>query len=190
VGLKGQNLVRGIKTGLSVFIPYLSLHIHRGNTSLMPDKRKRRNTPAKVLDHVFIDQRPESLQPDHSRLVSSQARRFQSAGKRQQQRLSANQDAGYARSLVGWRSASSTPSAEGRRLSVSPLKSKSPEQRQATTELDQGERSEARISLAIRTGPRADPFSAFPSSNTKTVMLQVDYCMSSYLHHDLWSIPC
>ncbi len=155
----------------------------------MPEQRKKKNTPAKLPDHIFIDQGPDSFRQDHSRLVSSQARRFQSAGKRQQQRLSSRQDAGYVRSLVGWRSASSTPSAEDReRASVSPLETKSPQKTRKIEETGDGHEeiaSAAQISLSIRTGLRADPFSAFPSSNTKTVMLQVDYCMLLHLPLDL-----
>jgi hypothetical protein len=124
----------------------------------MTDQKRRRTSSGKVPEHIFIAQGPESLQGrSRSRLVSSQARRFQSASKRQRQRLAARSEAGYAQSLVGWRSTSSTPSAEGgERLSVSPLKSKSPNRQSTTKELEPGEASEASISLAIRTGIRSD----------------------------------
>ncbi len=143
---------------------------------LMPDQRKGRNTPAKLPDHVFIDQGPQSARQDRSRLVSSQARRFQSAGKRRQQRLAAREDAGYVRSLVGWNSTSSTPSVRSlERGSVSPLRSNSSEPRQRTGETKRQEiPSPPQISLPFRTGLHADPFSACPSSHPKTVMLQMD----------------
>jgi hypothetical protein len=154
----------------------------------MPEQRKKKNSQAKIPDYVFIDQGPQSFHQDRSRLVSSQARRFQSAGKRQNQRFSAKQDAGYARSLVGWRSNSSTPSVDGRKgASASPLRSKSPDQRQRGRWSEQEQTNDADVSLSILTGLRTDPFSAFPSSNTKMVMLQVDYCMSLYLYPDLES---
>lgn len=147
-------------------------------------QQPKKNTPPKVPNHVFIDQRPESLRVDRSRLVSSQARRFQSAGKRQQQRLSAQSDAGYARSLVGWRSASSTPSIESQDRAPSP-KSRSPGHRKTRRDVAQEEASAADLSLAIETGLRVDPFGVFPSSNTKTVMLMVDYRTSKPLQHDV-----
>ncbi|KIW65815.1 hypothetical protein PV04_08037 [Phialophora macrospora] len=150
----------------------------------MPEERKKRNSQGKVPDHVFIDQGPRSFHQDRSRLVSSQARRFQSAGKRQNQRFSARQDAGYARSLVGWRSTSSTPSADGRKgASALSLKSKSPDQRQREEGSQQEQPRGVHVSLSIRTGLRTDPFSAFPSSNTKTVMLQVDYYIHVWAPH-------
>ena len=148
---------------------------------------KNRDSPVKVPEHVFIAQGPRSGRGDHSRLVSSQARRFQSASKRQQQRLSARSHAGYAQSLVGWRSMSSpTPStgSQGRK-SASPLRNDTPKGRAPTKELEEhGEASQPQIDLAIRTGIRSDPFSAFPSSNTKTVMMLVDYCTSLHLRRN------
>ncbi|EXJ67318.1 uncharacterized protein A1O5_09331 [Cladophialophora psammophila CBS 110553] len=144
----------------------------------MPEQWKKRNASANIPEHVFIDQGPESFQVAKSKLVSSQARRFQSAGKRQQQRLSARQGAGYARSLVGWRSMSATPPVESPEK-MSPLKSITPEQ-QLT---EQGESSETQMSLAIQTGLRADPFSAFPGSNTKAVMSMVDYHIHIWAPH-------
>ncbi|KIW23563.1 uncharacterized protein PV07_11751 [Cladophialophora immunda] len=144
----------------------------------MPEQSKKRNTSANVPEHVFIDQGPESFRRDKSKLVSSQARRFQSAGKRQQQRLSAKQDAGYARSLVGWRSTSSTPSAENQGRTSS-LKSTTPDE-QST---EPGESDETQMSLALQTGLRTDPFSAFPGSNTKEVMFMVDYHIHVWAPH-------
>ncbi|KIW97651.1 uncharacterized protein Z519_01235 [Cladophialophora bantiana CBS 173.52] len=144
----------------------------------MPEQSKKRNASAKIPEHVFIDQGPESFQVAKSKLVSSQARRFQSAGKRQRQRLSARQGAGYARSLVGWKSTSSTPPVESPEK-MSPLKSGTPKQ-QLT---EQGESSETQMSLAIQTGLRADPFSAFPGSNTKAVMSMVDYHIHVWAPH-------
>src|SRR5262249_20777593 len=90
----------------------------------MPEERENRSIPTTLPGHVFIDQGPESYQIDQSRVVASQARRFQSAGKRRQQRVSARLDAGYARSLVGWRSGSSTPSDENLPRRVSPSHNK------------------------------------------------------------------
>ncbi|OAL34030.1 hypothetical protein AYO20_06678 [Fonsecaea nubica] len=144
----------------------------------MPEQPKTSSPSANVPGHVFIDQGPEPRRRDRSKLVSSQARRFQSAGKRQQQRLSAQQDAGYARSLVGWRSTSSTPPVESRRKE-SPLESKTPAEQ--STEL--AESNTTQMNLALRTGLRADPFSAFPGTNTKEVMFMVDYHIHVWAPH-------
>lgn len=147
---------------------------------VMSDKGSPKNTPRNDLSHVFIDQRPESFVVGRSRLVSSQARRFQSAGKRRHQRDSARKDAVYARSLVGWESKSSTPANEGQRR-LSPAKKtaeREQEQEQAPRESNQEQ-----LGLAVRTGLRIDPFNAFPSSNSKTVMFMVDYRMSSFQFH-------
>ncbi|KIY03616.1 uncharacterized protein Z520_00307 [Fonsecaea multimorphosa CBS 102226] len=144
----------------------------------MSEQSKKENTSASVPEHVFIDQRPESVRREKSKLVSSQARRFQSAGKRQQQRLSARQDAGYARSLVGWRSTSSTPPVENQGRE-SPLTSGISEEQ--STELD--EANETEMNLALQTGLRTDPFSAFPGSNTKEVMFMVDYHIHVWAPH-------
>ena len=140
----------------------------------MPKEKSTKKVPAKVPDHVFIDQGPDSFLRDQSRLVSSQARRYQSADKRQRQRQCASHDAGYARSLVGWRPPSSTPSVESQGR-ISPIKSKSREQGQTQRRQIVEEEEERQISLVNQTGLRADPFNSFPSSNTKEVMSMVDY---------------
>ncbi|OAP63207.1 hypothetical protein AYL99_02434 [Fonsecaea erecta] len=144
----------------------------------MPEQSKKRNTSSNVPEHVFIDQGPESFRGDKSKLVSSQARRFQSAGKRQRQRVSARQDAGYARSLVGWRSTSSTPPVENQGEESRP-KGGTPD-KQLT---GPGESSETGMNLAFQTGLRTDPFSAFPGSNTKEVMFMVDYHIHVWAPH-------
>ena len=144
----------------------------------MPGEREDKPIPRTLPSHVFIDQGPESYQIDQSRIVASQARRFQSAGKRRQQRDSARLGAGYARSLVGWRSTSSTPSDENLPRRVSPSDNKvsehgsGPDQRDTREETSYGQ---ADIGLSIEVGLRVDPFSAFPSSNSRSVMYVVDY---------------
>jgi hypothetical protein len=75
----------------------------------MPAKKKNDKDAVKLPDHVFIEQGPNAPKADTSRLVSSQARRYQSADKRRQDQVSSQQGAGYARSLVGWRSGSRPP---------------------------------------------------------------------------------
>jgi hypothetical protein len=74
----------------------------------MPPKKNDKDE-VRLPDHVFIEQGPNVPKTGTSRLVSSQARRYQSADKRRQDQVSSQQGADYARSLVGWRSGSSTP---------------------------------------------------------------------------------
>lgn len=144
------------------------------------ERRTKKNTSTSAPGHVFIHQSPDAVHGTNSRLVSSQARRFQSAGKRRQQRISARQDAGYARSLVGWRSTSSTPPFEGEPSRPSSATA-SLEQEKEEPELEHGrlqtksEQDAVHISLVAQPGLRVDPFNAFPSSNSKTVMYMVDY---------------
>jgi len=130
--------------------------------------------------HVFIDQGPKSYQTDHSRIVASQARRFQSAGKRRQQRVAARLDAGYARSLVGWRSTASTPADEHLPRGLSPshrfVDQGSPQDLQdQQARREETNHCQAEMRLSIEVGLRVDPFSAFPSSNSRSVMYVVDY---------------
>lgn len=159
-----------------------------GKNHLQEDK-SRSSSPS----HIFIQQNPYSYPRGGSKLVSSHARRFQSAGKRRRQEFSAHQGAEYARSLVGWRSASSTPislkenpassSADGKittgKATPYPQMSSTALVIRGSPQRHDGESYEgegaAQLTAAIGGGLRIDPFNAFPTSNSKTVNMMVDY---------------
>ncbi|KIW21282.1 hypothetical protein PV08_01862 [Exophiala spinifera] len=121
--------------------------------------------------HIFIEQTKENIHQGNSRVVSSHARKFQLAGKRRQQRVSAMERAAHARSLVGWQSQSVSP--KNVREETTSAQSK-------TTE-DVTDPAVSLINASINIGLRADPFNSFPSSNSKSVMDMVDY------HIHVWS---
>lgn len=168
-----------------------------GRDHLQQPARKQEKSRSSSPSHIFIQQNPSSYPRGGSKIVSSQARRFQSAGKRRRQEVLAHQGAEYARSLVGWRSASSTPvsneespasgsassSAVHRQLSllnrvpasqnsISTLAIRNSPGQEETTP---NEGDVARLTMAVGGGLRIDPFNAFPTSNSRTVMLMVDY---------------
>lgn len=162
----------------------------RNKQQQQPTREKSRSSSP---SHIFIQQNPSSYPRGGSKIVSSHARRFQSAGKRRRQEVSAHQGAEYARSLVGWRSASSTPdSVTGSPASssadrkISPRRSVPVSQESTSTlvirklpmrEEDANYEVEdiARLTMAVGGGLRIDPFNAFPTSNSRTVMFMVDY---------------
>jgi hypothetical protein len=167
----------------------------------LQQQSKRDKSRSSSPSHIFIQQNPSSYPRGGSKIVSSHARRFQSAGKRRRQEVSAHQGAEYARSLVGWRSASSTPvsSTESPASSsadrkISPHSSvpvlqhststlvirKSPPREEDT---NHNRADIARLTIAVGGGLRIDPFNAFPTSNSRTVMFMVDYrkCMSHFV---------
>jgi len=158
----------------------------------MPDQEDNKPVPrtrdGTLPSHVFIDQGPQSYQIDNSRIVASQARRFQSAGKRRRQKISARLDAGYARSLVGWRSTSSTPSDDNLPREVSPSHrlAEQGSWHDHQDQLEENNYGQVEINLSIEVGLRVDPFSAFPSSNSRSVMCIVDYCKCRRLQRCFW----
>ncbi|KAK5050034.1 hypothetical protein LTR84_004154 [Exophiala bonariae] len=155
----------------------------------LKEEKSRSSSPS----HIFIQQNPYSCPRGGSKLVSSHARKFQSAGKRRRQEVLAHQGAEYARSLVGWRAASSTPvslkesptssSTEGKMVlgmkvsalqdaSIAMVVGESPGQQDGgKNEGDKG----SKMTLNVGGGLRMDPFNAFPTSNSKTVNMMVDY---------------
>lgn len=155
----------------------------------LKEEKSRSSSPS----HIFIQQNPYSYPRGGSKLVSSHARKFQSAGKRRRQEVLAHQGAEYARSLVGWRSASSTPvsvkespsssSAEGKvvlGMKVSALQDSSTAMvlRESPRPQDRGNSEGGEgstLTAAVGGGLRMDPFNAFPTSNSKTVNMMVDY---------------
>jgi len=167
-------------------------HLHQ------PGARKQDKSRSASPSHIFIQQNPSSYPRGGSKIVSSQARRFQSAGKRRRQEVLAHQGAEYARSLVGWRSTSGTPvsneeipasssatsSAALRQIYLlNPVPApRGPDTALATRSpplLEEGatpnEGDVARLTIAVGGGLRIDPFNAFPTSNSRTVMHMVDY---------------
>lgn len=149
-------------------------HVPFNRTTLMPKAKKESTARAKSPGHVFIDLSLETSQGVNTRAVASHARRFQVAGKRRQQRVSARQDAVYARSLVGWRSASAT--------SPESLTPTTPQTRASNRESEHVEEDKvekdavhAPMSLGVNVGLRIDPFNAFPSTNSRSVMYMIDY---------------
>lgn len=131
---------------------------------MSPENGTRKPSP-RSPGHIFIEQTVENIHQGNSRVVSSHARKFQLAGKRRQQRVSAMERAAHARSLVGWKSQSASPKSE--REETNSAQSKSTE--------DAIDPAVSLINVSVNIGLRADPFNSFPSSNSKSVMDMVDY---------------
>ncbi|KIW15287.1 hypothetical protein PV08_05332 [Exophiala spinifera] len=113
---------------------------------------------------MFIEHHPESQPTATSRVVTSFARKWQSSQKRQHRRVSARQDAVYARSLVGWQS-------RAVRL---------PPQAQPSThdESDSSSSTSQAItitSLQPTSGLRKDPFNSLPSEQSADMMSVADH---------------
>lgn len=123
---------------------------------------------------VFVDDTPERSRKDSFKHVVSQARRFQSAEKRQTQRISAQKDAIYARSLVGWQhvTSSAADSSHSDDLPESSQERYHP-QRTRNSYLTGSELEP--VHVMTDSGLRVDPFNSFPSPSSKLVMFLVDY---------------
>lgn len=130
--------------------------------------KSRSNSPC----HVFVEQNPASFPRGGSKIVSSQARRFQSAGKRRKQEAAAHENAVYARSLVGWNS--HTPK---------PLPAVSSPASSRAVSRDRGLSTESEYPAKLfaphndKAWLQADTVHASPTTDSSTVMLMVDYCM-------------
>jgi hypothetical protein len=114
---------------------------------------------------LFIDQNPASFRKENVRAIASRARRWQTARKQQERRDLAQQQATYARGLVGWNKAS----AKDRRLS-------SPMIQKPQADPNEGEVNEDAMPLQVSGGLRTDPFDALPSPTSRAVHEMVDYC--------------
>lgn len=134
---------------------------------------------------LFICQDSVTLRRENLRAIVSHARKTQTRQKHNRKRVSAQKDATYARSLVGW---------QQDRTGV-----------QQTTTLDSGTRpdfsqidktNESRAEHASRTlstkispslgmrrvcsdGLRIDPFASFPLDNSDEAMRMIDFCTLS-----------
>jgi len=142
----------------------------------MPPKRTHESrtnpshgVPADNENLMFIHQRPESFSTNSRRTVAlvmrSQARRWYTNQKHRDQRVLARQEAGYARSLVGW--ARSTPSTS-EEMPLVPRTTASHRQFQT-------------IAADVSGGLRVDPFDALPIQRSEAMTLAIDYCMSAPL---------
>jgi hypothetical protein len=114
---------------------------------------------------LFIDQTPESFRKENVRATASRARRWQTARKQQERRTLAQQQATYARGLVGW----NTALTKDRPLSSTMTQ---------TPHADpiEGEVNEDAMPLQVSGGLRTDPFDALPSPTSRAVHEMVDYC--------------
>lgn len=111
--------------------------------------------------------------------MSSQARRFQSAGKRRRQEAAAHQNAGYARSLVGW--ANNTNSLTPSLSSPASSRAGSQERRRSP---GSDFAKQATRSSGVNVRQQASLPIAFQGSDDDVVRLMVDYRMST----DMWRV--
>lgn len=133
------------------------------------EQQSRSNSPC----HIFVAQNPASFPRGGSKIVSSQARRFQSAGKRRRQEAAAHQNAGYARSLVGWanNTNSLTPSLS------SPASSRAGSQERRPSPGSDFAK-QATPSSGVSVSQRANLPITFQGSDDDAVRLMMDYRMS------------
>lgn len=122
-----------------------------------------------TTQHIFIDHSNSSTPPQN---VAAQARRFQAAEKRRKQRLGARTGANYAKSLVGWRRASTNGSSEQQTMRDSHSGQLYLSPQASARTLPKAQQS---LYDTISSGLRLDPFNAFPGDNSKEVMFMVDY---------------
>ena len=163
----------------------------------MAGRRKQDKSRSNSPVHIFIEQDPASFPRGGSKIVSSHARRFQSAGKRRRQEALAFRGAEYARSLVGWNPSASTPTpstetltpiaaaerekltsrtrSPSRHLSVPASATRKRRTSSLEPKLEDEETGSSPLTLPVRGGLRVDPFDVFPTSNSRTVMLMVDF---------------
>lgn len=151
----------------------------------MPASRKAEEPDQRPL--LFICQDSVTLRRENLRAIVSHARKTQTKQKHNRKRVSAQRDATYARSLVGWQQ--DRPGA------------------QEVTALDSGacpdvaqinEHNKARAEEASRTTPikispslgmrrvgsdglRIDPFASFPLDNSEEAMRMIDFCALSWM---------
>jgi hypothetical protein len=123
-------------------------------------------TPSRTV--LFIDQTPESFRKENVRAIASRARRWQTARKQQERRDLAQQQATYARGLVGWNTAASAKTG-----SVSLSMNQKP-----TADPVEKDVNEDAMQIQISGGLRTDPFDALPSPRSRAVHEMVDYCES------------
>ncbi|KAJ9613244.1 hypothetical protein H2200_003186 [Cladophialophora chaetospira] len=98
---------------------------------------------------LFILHNAAPPRTTNSRAIASHARIWQTDRKRRDQRANAQQEAGYAKSLVGWRARDSQ---------------QNPDDNAAMT-----------LSLQPTAGLRVDPFNALPVAQNQDVMYTTDY---------------
>ena len=120
-------------------------------------------------------------------IAVSHARRTQATRRTRLQRESAKQEAGYARSLVGWRTADPrrVRNYSSREIVFQTNPDRSTQARfEHETGTDVYEREDiiATIQSAVDSGVRCDPFNAFPSDNSRAAMHAVDFYVT------IWSI--
>ena len=126
-------------------------------------------------DLLFIHQSPGAPSAVNSRTVVANARRWQTSRRHRDQRITAQQESEYARSLVGWvRSPGSTAPRGVRSL----LRSKTSGAPAWTQNQLEAEPTAEDIALEVSGGLRIDPFNALPIDQTRQVMDVTDYCMS------------
>jgi hypothetical protein len=133
--------------------------------------------------HLFIVHGEDSRR-NFSRSVGH-ARRTQAVRRHHQQRESAKHAAGYARGLVGWRTADPAHGSRGpSRELVFRVRGDVPKSGLAPgTEQPAGQsREEGSIQSAVDNGLRADPFNSFPSDNSRAAMHAVDFYIN------IWSM--
>ena len=132
-----------------------------------------RQQAARAREVLFIDQNPASFQRGNIRAIASHARRWQTNRKHQERRFIAQQEAGYARSLVGWQT--TTPPG------TSSLDSQSEWAFDVVTPQGYRERQQKGMQsetmpFQIHGGLREDPFDSLPSPGSRDVAEMVDYC--------------
>lgn len=108
-----------------------------------------------------------SGQPISSGSIFSHARRWQTSQRRQELRTSAKQAAGYARSLVGWRSRDSNSSA------------------QTGVQQTDTSRNAPLMTVQPTGGLRVDPFDALPVEHNRDLMFVTDYCESDQISQNV-----
>ena len=133
---------------------------------------------------LFICQDSVTLRRENLRAIVSHARKTQTKQKHSRKRASAQRDATYARSLVGWQQDRTGERKDG---TSQPKSCSSSCQVDSSYEhgADQGRETyvtEISPSLGMRRmgsdGLRIDPFSSFPLNNTEEVARMIDFCTS------------
>ena len=157
--------------------PTHNFAVTMSQSSSQKGKNRRQGEGQSLL---FISQDTAQFRRSNLRAIVSHARKTQTQQKHTRQRESAQQNATYARSLVGWQ----------QEVSVNVRHRSNVEPKQETGDIDETrdpaptkkkiDYDEAtikfQIDLPVRGGLRSDPFSSFPMDNLKEAMEMIDFC--------------
>jgi hypothetical protein len=135
---------------------------------------------------LFISQDTVASRRENLKAIVSHARKTQTKLKYKHKRASAQRDATYARSLVGWRQGN------GPGMPTVPATSSKPRSKEPASDQGHESRPENRvqipvlqgtgvnaappIGMSVRGGLRQDPFGCFPLDDSKENMQLIDFC--------------